>query len=85
MHKLTRSGGNIDPDLSKCRTSSIGAVIPGTKHEMYYCRIDHADCRYAMSLGFDYLCKHPGNFVFRIPNDADPESSPVSFPSDSSG
>jgi len=76
MHTLTYSCGNMEPDLTKCRTSSIGATIPGTNHEMYYCRINNGDCRYAMSFGYDYLCKHPCNGDFEIPEDADPEETP---------
>jgi hypothetical protein len=54
----------IDPDTTKCRTSKVGAVIPGTVQEMYYCGIDNGDCRYAMSLGWDYICKHSDNKNF---------------------
>jgi len=76
---LTHSCGKMEPDLTKCRTSSVGAVIPGTHSEMYYCRIDYAECRYAMPFGFDYLCKHPDSRAFLIPEDADPETPPASF------
>lgn len=75
MHKTRRSYGNMDPDLTRCRTSSVGAVIPGANREMYYCRIDNADCRYAMPVGFDYVCKHFDSYEFLIPADADPEKS----------
>jgi hypothetical protein len=75
MHKLSRSYEKIDPDLAKCQTSGVGAVIPGTNREMYYCRIDNADCRYAMPVGFDYVCKHPESHAFLISEDADPEMS----------
>ena len=80
MNKPGVSGGKVDPDLSKCRTSSVGAVIPGTRQELYYCRIDEADCRYAMAVGFDYLCKHPDCRVFSIPEDEDPETISMSSP-----
>jgi len=82
MRRLTRSCGTMEPDLAMCRTSGIGTVIPGTDSEMYYCRLNNDDCRYAMSFGFDYLCKHPDNRLFLIPEDADPESFPLCSPED---
>lgn len=76
MHDHARAYGTKEPDLSKCRTSAVGAVIPGTTSEMYYCRISNAECKYAMPFGYDYLCKHPDNRSFLIPEDADPDSWP---------
>lgn len=72
MH--THSCGKMEPDLAKCRTSMVGAQIPGSHSEMFYCRIDNADCKYAMPFGFDYLCKHPESLSFLIPEDADPDA-----------
>lgn len=71
---MLRSHGTMEPDLSKCRTSSVGAPIPGSREEMFYCRIDNGDCRYAVQFGYDYLCRHPESRSFRIPQDADPET-----------
>jgi hypothetical protein len=76
---LKRTGEKVDPDLSKCRTSSVGAVMPGANHEMYYCSIDHADCRYAMPFGFDLICKHQDGHTFVIPEDEDTETPSESF------
>lgn len=53
-----------DPDTTTCRTRRAGAVIPVAGTEMYYCGIDKAECRYAMQLGWDYICKHPENANF---------------------
>ena len=85
MQKLRRSYGRMDPDRARCRTSSVGAVIPGTKREMYYCGIDEGDCRYAIPVGFDYVCKHPDNHLFLSADEVDPAASPVKFFSDSPG
>lgn len=59
--------GSAEPDLDKCRTASVGATIPGTTVAMYYCLLDNADCRYARSFGFDYVCKHADNHLFALP------------------
>lgn len=71
MHKSTIAKGKNDPDLDKCRTGSVGAVIPGTTREMFYCRIDNEECRFAMPFGFDYICKHLHNHEFLSPEDED--------------
>lgn len=55
-----------EPDFAHCRTSSLGTVMPGTKTEMFYCSIDNADCRYALSVGFDYLCRHSNSHAFAV-------------------
>ncbi len=67
MYDVKKYYGNLDPDLRKCKTGSVGAPIPGAGREMYYCRIDNADCKYAMPLGFDYICKHPTAHAFEAP------------------
>jgi len=67
MQKSRCRRGNMDPELGKCRTSRVGAVIPGTALEMFYCGIENDDCRYAMPIGFDYVCKHSNNHAFAIP------------------
>ena len=74
MHEQLETYGTQEPDVTKCRTSYVGATIPGTKEEMYYCRLNRAECRYAMAFGYDYLCKHPDSRRFLIRDDADPES-----------
>jgi hypothetical protein len=56
-----------EPDTINCRTRRVGAVIPVSGREMYYCGIDNAECRYAMQLGWDYICKHPDNASFCAP------------------
>jgi hypothetical protein len=56
-----------EPDTTKCRTRTVGAVIPGSGREMFYCGIDNGECRYAMQLGWDYVCKHPDNASFCTP------------------
>ena len=58
MHKSARHTGSLDPELGKCRTNKVGAAIPGTAHEMFYCRIDNEDCKFATPFGFDYICRH---------------------------
>ena len=80
MQKSGRRHGNMDPELDKCRTRGVGAVMPGTKLEMFYCKIENADCRYAMPFGYDYVCKHSNNFAFAIPED----HGAAHFPSQSS-
>jgi hypothetical protein len=71
MPKQDRYRGTQDPDLTKCRTSGVGAVIPGTTREMFYCRIDNEDCKFAMPFGFDYICKHLNNHQFLTVDDED--------------
>jgi len=61
--------GYMDPEVDKCRTRSVGAVIPGTALEMFYCALDNADCRYARSFASDYVCKHSNNSAFAIVDD----------------
>lgn len=55
-----------DQDFTLCRTSSVGAVIPGTRREMFYCSLDNADCRYALPVGYDLVCKHSKNHLFAV-------------------
>ena len=74
MHDHSYQYGTLEPELTKCRTSYVGATIPGTAEEMYYCRLSNADCKYAMAFGYDYLCKHPDSRSFLIREDADPGS-----------
>ena len=64
MHKSARSTGNQEPDLEKCRTARVGALIPGTAQEMYYCRVENEECKFAMPFGFDYICRHLNNHSF---------------------
>jgi len=61
--------GTQEPDPTNCQTAEIGAVLPGTSREMYYCKIDNADCKFAMPFGFDYICQHLNNHGFSVPND----------------
>jgi len=56
-----------DPDWTHCRTSSVGALMPGSNKEMFYCSIENADCRYALSIGYDYVCKHSKSHAFAAP------------------
>jgi len=58
-----------DPEFARCRTSSVGAVMPGSRKEMFYCIIEDADCRYALSVGFDYVCKHSNSHTFATAED----------------
>jgi hypothetical protein len=74
MHDHSNIYGTLEPDVTKCRTSFVGATIPGTKEEMYYCRLSRGECKYAMAFGYDYLCKHPDSRRFLIREDSDPES-----------
>jgi hypothetical protein len=62
-----RRCGTQDPDLAKCQTRRVGALIPGVNREMYYCSIDNAECRFAIPFGFDYLCRHERNHTFTMP------------------
>ena len=75
MTKAIRAYGCLEPDIVKCRTSRVGALIPGTSRQMYYCGIDNAFCRYARAFGFDYLCQHVSNDAFEVPEDADSEQA----------
>lgn len=56
--------GNVEPELAHCRTTHVGAVIPGTTVDMYYCLLENGDCRYARSFGYDYVCKHVDSHTF---------------------
>jgi len=71
MYKSTRHTGSQDPNPGKCRTDSVGALIPGTAQEMFYCRIDNEECRFAMPFGFDYICRHLNNHGFLASEDED--------------
>jgi hypothetical protein len=71
MHKHIRHKGNQEPVLENCQTSKVGAVIPGTAQEMFYCRIDNEDCKFAMPFGFDYICNHLNNHEFLTTRDED--------------
>jgi len=84
MHKSARHKGTLDPDLDKCRTGKVGAVIPGSTREMFYCRIDNEDCKFAMPFGFDYICKHLNNHQFLTVVDEDHGKVVAMFIADSS-
>ena len=71
MQENARHRGMQEPDLVKCRTDKVGSVIPGTAREMYYCKIDNEDCKFAMPFGFDYICQHLNNHEFMTPRDED--------------
>jgi hypothetical protein len=71
MNKSARHTGTLDPDVEKCRTGRVGAVIPGTTREMFYCRFDNEDCKFAMPFGFDYICKNLNNHEFPTQEDED--------------
>ena len=58
-----------DPEISRCRTRSVGATLPGTSLEVFYCGLDNADCTYALPIGYDYICKHSDNHAFTIIED----------------
>lgn len=76
MHKGRCCYGNIEPELAHCRTTQVGAVIPGTDVDMYYCLNENGDCRYARSFGYDYVCKHADNHAFVLEGEsraADPQ------------
>ena len=66
MHKTRFYYGTVEPELTRCRTSWVGATIPGTSLDMYYCLNDNADCSYARAFGFDYVCKHADNHTFVV-------------------
>jgi len=85
MHKSAPHKGAQDPDLDKCRTRRVGSVIPGTAREMFYCRIDNEDCRFAMPFGFDYICKHLNNHQFTTTEDADHGKVIAMFLAESTG
>lgn len=53
-----------DPELSLCRTTSVGSLMPGSGKELFYCSIEKDDCRYALPVGYDYLCKHGNSHTF---------------------
>ena len=74
-----RNYGTNEPDLSQCRTSRVGSIIPGSKGTMYYCRIDNDECKYARPLGFDYICRHPDSHGFLMPEKDAPEISSTSL------
>lgn len=71
MARWTRKNGSCEPTLDQCRTGRVGAVIPGTTREMFYCRIDNEGCRFAMPFGFDYICQHLQNHQFPVVDDED--------------
>jgi hypothetical protein len=61
-----------DPDPMNCRTSRVGAVMPGDDQQMYYCvvdeiesseihycEIDEYECRYVLPSAFDSIGKEP--------------------------
>lgn len=45
--------------------------MPGSRKEMFYCNMEDPDCRYALSVGYDYLCKHSDNETFVERDDQD--------------
>jgi hypothetical protein len=71
MRKHSRHTGTQDPDPKECRTIPVRAVILGPVREMFYCRIDNEDCKFAMPFGFDYICQHLNNHKFLTPLDED--------------
>ena len=71
MHKHSSPKEKDLPKMEKCQTRRVGAVIPGTAREMFYCRIDNEDCKFAMPFGFDYICKHLNSHEFLTPEDED--------------
>lgn len=58
-----------DPELTLCRTNSVGAIMPGSGKELFYCTNETADCRYALPVGFDYLCRHGDSHAFATEKD----------------
>jgi len=80
MTKRIRSVGKVEPDIVNCRTSRVGALIPGTSREMYYCGIDNAFCSYARPFGFDYLCNHVNSQAYEVQEDADQEQAWARLP-----
>ncbi|TSK07969.1 MAG: hypothetical protein FPO08_01255 [Geobacter sp.] len=48
-----------------CRTSSVGAVMPGLGKELFYCCLDETECGYALPVGYDVVCKHPESELFQ--------------------
>ncbi|WP_136513271.1 hypothetical protein [Geomonas edaphica] len=48
-----------------CKTSSVGAVVPGLGRELYYCCLDETECGYALPVGYDVVCKHPESERFQ--------------------
>ncbi|MBJ6800863.1 hypothetical protein [Geomonas propionica] len=57
--------------FSDCRTTSVGAVMPGTGKLLFYCSLDEADCTYALPVGYDIVCKHPDCESFATETPAD--------------
>ncbi|MBU5637542.1 hypothetical protein KOM00_12465 [Geomonas sp. Red69] len=50
--------------FADCKTSSVGAVMPGSGKPLYYCSLDDAECRYALPVGYDIVCRHPDCELF---------------------
>ncbi|GFO65702.1 hypothetical protein GMPD_36210 [Geomonas paludis] len=42
----------------------MGAAMPGTNKLLFYCSLDEAECRYALPVGYDIVCKHPDCELF---------------------
>lgn len=73
MNESARQPGKQEPDLKMCRTGRVGATIPGTTQEMFYCRIYNDRCKYARSFGsVEFLCQHPSNYTFPPSEEEDP-------------
>jgi len=69
--------GKEEPDLTKCRTVAVGVPIPGAKYDMFYCAIQKDDCKYVWRFAYDYICKHPANRTFQVPEDDVSETPPT--------
>ena len=63
-----------DQPFAGCRSRRVGAVMPGSGRELYYCSLDEADCSYALPVGYDIVCRHPDSELFE-------EQQPVTTPS----
>lgn len=63
-----------EQQFAGCRTSSVGAVMPGSGRELYYCSLDEAECSYALPVGYDIVCKHPDSELFSKQQTALPPS-----------
>jgi hypothetical protein len=77
MNKFKSFPEKKEPEVTSCKTIRVGAVIPGTTREMYYCGDDNAECRYVMPIGFDYICKHPDCKSFLDSEKNEPGTVPV--------
>lgn len=69
MANVKSRGQKRDDRYGDCRTSSVGAVMPGAGLELYYCGLEETECGYALPVGYDVVCKHPESerFLERTP------------------